>query len=117
MPVNHDEIAAIIAHIEAHPEEWDQRHWAIRTDCGTTFCFAGWACVRAGDQFRWGRSFEGPRLSFAMELVSDETIHYRAEKVLGLSDDQAYELFAANNTLDDLKRIAQGFRDSDTPAP
>lgn len=28
-------------HIEAHPEEWDQRHWGLSTSCGTVACLAG----------------------------------------------------------------------------
>ena len=28
-------------HIEAHPEEWDQHHWGLKTSCGTVACLAG----------------------------------------------------------------------------
>lgn len=29
--------------IADHPETYDQSTWAMETDCGTTYCVAGWA--------------------------------------------------------------------------
>ncbi len=34
----------VLDHIDAHPETWDQGMWW----CGTSGCFAGWACALAG---------------------------------------------------------------------
>jgi len=39
---------AVLAHIAAHPEQWDQRVWLQTTECGTVGCFAGWTVVLGG---------------------------------------------------------------------
>lgn len=37
-----------LAHIQANLGLWDQNKWVGRTDCGTTYCFAGWTVVLEG---------------------------------------------------------------------
>jgi hypothetical protein len=34
--------------IEVKPDGWKQDRWATVTDCGTSYCFAGWALTLAG---------------------------------------------------------------------
>jgi hypothetical protein len=89
-----------LAHIEAHPDEWNQGRWGTRTTCGTTFCFAGWACVLAGqDDFEW--SSDGDTFC----LSDGEPMRSAARDILGLDINQACELFSSDRTLDSLKRI------------
>lgn len=32
-------------HVVAHPEQHDQSMWAVKTECGTTACAAGWTLL------------------------------------------------------------------------
>jgi len=42
---NTDLLKRTLQHIETHPNEWDQERWVTKTDCGTSYCFAGWALM------------------------------------------------------------------------
>ncbi|MGA5467153.1 hypothetical protein [Mycobacterium sp. NPDC050041] len=80
----------VLEHLEAHPDEHDQRHFGYRTPCGTTLCIAGTALMLNGDPIHWsdqGYLTNGPGTSAADEL------DVRAAAVLGLSRIQAAELF------------------------
>ncbi|MGP4093024.1 hypothetical protein [Nonomuraea sp. KM90] len=114
MTINAQLLKQTLAHIEANPSEWDQKQYR----CGTGLCFAGWAVQLAGG--RWysdnadaalGEALiaePGEARSFAPESDSSvRLVHaeFRAEQVLGLSDDQAGRLFYAGNTLPDLRLI------------
>lgn len=57
MPVTKADIAACVnipvlrkglEHITAHPEEWSQGDWLVRTECGTAGCLAGTLALQAG---------------------------------------------------------------------
>lgn len=103
-----------LAHIEANPSEWKQ----TRYRCGSGLCFAGWAVQLAG-----GRWFSDPDATLSEALIAEPDdltsgtfpapdgsqrlvwVGNRAERVLGLSDDQSSDLFYAANTLDDLRII------------
>lgn len=92
-----------LAHIRAHPEEWDQAEWV----CGTTACLAG-HLVMLGD----GATIEDLH---RMEGAGDgdgPCISERARQLLGLprSSNQSGEatamvLFGGGNSLDDLERF------------
>lgn len=105
------EIEAIIGYIEAHPDEWDQnvwaeRVWAMRETCGTTYCVAGHAVLRAGYQIMWE-----PRSPYASSAIAPdkriENIEYAAKSLLRLNPYEAAALFSGSNTLDDLKYITK----------
>jgi hypothetical protein len=96
-------------HIEANPWEWDQDVFR----CGTAMCFAGTACHLDG-----GIWLEGDEESLApreddnpadvgLANFGVDGIHasIRAQRILGLNSGQAMRLFAAGNTLNDLRRI------------
>lgn len=112
---------AAIAHIEAHPETWDQEHYR----CESGMCVAGWACELAGGQWvadaasrdgyllaadaadeyiiQPGAAGEyGIRSTLPCPVVAAAD---RAERLLGLSWGQRVELFASENTLADIKSI------------
>lgn len=40
---------AVLDQIDLFPAQWDQKRWIYEGECGTTGCFAGWACLLAGD--------------------------------------------------------------------
>lgn len=46
--VNKELLKRTLQHIETHPDEWAQERWVTKTDCGTSYCFAGWALTLAG---------------------------------------------------------------------
>jgi hypothetical protein len=94
-----------LEHIEAHPQEWDQVRWR----CESGMCFAGTAADLDGAQWLYGA---GPMLRRREDDPADDRyapdrlhVRTRAQHILGISEDQADDLFEATNTLDDLRRI------------
>lgn len=108
---NTAELVAVYQHIKAHPEQWNQQLWGCRNECGTAFCFAGHAVVRAGAELAWEVDFvtdDGTfeRADFLREPIRGiYTIAGYASHVLGLNGPQSNDLFAGDNTLEDLRRI------------
>jgi hypothetical protein len=102
MPVNVELLKRTLEFIEANPKEWDQKTW-----CGTSCCFAGHAAILAGSR-RVEKAREPGALSWAHVRRPDGKLGLVwevAERELGLDEWQASELFAADNTLADLRRI------------
>lgn len=105
--MNLTEIEAIITYVEDHPEEWRQTEWAVRTECGTAYCMAGHAVVRAGYHVPLVGQNVG---SCSCEKGGQwELISIAAAQVLELDHDEALTLFACSNTLDDLKLIVKAW--------
>ena len=106
---NTAELVAIYQHIKAHPDEWNQRDWAVRNSCGTAFCFAGHASARAGAKPVWvPRADEADIADASLCTLPDGTeraIVSHAREVLGLWDHWHTSLFDGDNTLADLRRI------------
>jgi len=126
-----------LQHVIDHPEQHDQTSW--RSECGTTCCFAGRAVALAGA--RWvreeytaqqlGTSDQRRAYLFAEEddphshrqhwRVYDEDgtertvpvvfVRRRAERLLGLTENQASMLFLVAQTRDDALRVAKEIRD------
>lgn len=84
----------VLDHIDAHPDEWDQRWWEQQQDpvritfyklpktCGTTRCVAGWV-----QHFETGS-------------VDDDVEEY-AQEALGLTTFEAMTLFHSSAEVDD----------------
>jgi hypothetical protein len=102
-----------LAHIEAHPEDWNQGSWR----CDTAACFAGHAALLAGATWAH-RAEDGVDLENladidpeAYEAVcpprAEGTVRVStyAQQVLGIKLGDAARLFEATNELDDLRRI------------
>jgi hypothetical protein len=87
---NMDKLYAVLDQIEADPEHWNQVQWSEATECGTTMCFAGWACKMEGLKLQ--AETDSSRLARAY-LANGEFIEYVAQEILGLADDEAYSLF------------------------
>lgn len=111
--------------IEAHPEQYDQRYWVHRTDCGTSYCLAGVIAMQANWQpvFQdgtdaivarqgWVRSSATTCTSWALkrrfpwDSVS-RPISSVACELLKIDKFQAATLFNDTNTLDDIKRLGK----------
>jgi hypothetical protein len=106
---------AVIEHVTAHPETWNQQTWAHQTKCGTAMCIAGHAVAAAGATLRFrtdGHAFyckwpddtaqRGIR-DVAEDLFDIERVHLLDED----GDDEwaSVLLFAPGNDLDDVKRV------------
>lgn len=95
----------VLDFITAHPEHHNQAVWAVPMawlrelydeslvgTCGTVACVAGWTCIMAGDELT--SSDGSPELDHA---ISDSgaalEIPERAMRLLGLTKDEADELF------------------------
>lgn len=122
-----DLLDAAIAHIEAHPETWEQGAWR----CKTGMCLAGWTAELAGGQWL---AEPGHRAAHLLAAEPDDPpghviptttgrdgipVAARAERLLGArvvpgwwrecpdGHNEEGDLFAADNTLADIK----GMRD------
>lgn len=97
---------AVLDHIDAHPEEWNQAVWFRRPQvgCGTTACFAGWTSLLSGDEPDWAHAYQRQTDG----VISDGRSLYivgRAMGLLGIDDHQADALFYGANTREDLGRL------------
>ena len=83
--------------------EWRQAFWFTKTACGTACCLAGKQMILEGFEPVFYFSELG---SFAMspegEVVAVEDA---AQEMLGLTDNEADELFYGGNTLKDVEEI------------
>ncbi len=87
----------VLDHIDANPDSWDQGLWLKRTDCGTAGCFAGWACMLAGDEPSF-RFIDSLRTDF-VEVDGDRVyVEDRAADRLGITPELADALFHPANT-------------------
>ncbi|MGP4093027.1 hypothetical protein [Nonomuraea sp. KM90] len=89
-----------LAHIEANPDDWNQRTYAA--------CFANHAARLAGGQALDPRGMLLAAEDDELAMVARDgsrfvSVHDRARRVLGLDDDQAYALFDGINGLDALR--------------
>lgn len=123
---------SIIDHIEAHPEQWNQKTWARETTCGTAYCVAGFACAwEEGSIVKGGYLFLPKGSHHAMAVLGDDydndydwlngdygvpmshawiPFHEAGQSILGLTNGEAERLFMATNTLDDIKVQVEAIR-------
>lgn len=99
MTVNVELLDRTLAYIEAHPEEWTQEHYRCRSGC----CFAGHAALLSGA--RWASNNSNAADVKAGDGHPLEMVWERAARVLGLTGEEADDLFSPGNKLDDLRRI------------
>lgn len=113
MSVNVDLLDRTLAHIEANPEEWKQSVYR----CETGMCFAGWVCDLAGGEWlnapfdHWPDALAAEPTDDPLRVVKfggrrpGVTASYRAMRLLGITDEQADDLFEAQNALAELREI------------
>lgn len=101
----------ILEKIRLDPDSWDQSNWARLTGCGTSYCFAGWACVLSGYRMDWTDI-----CSVTLFLIDEDyreqhgdrrPISNTACELLGLGPKEADALFAGSNSLDDLETMVK----------
>lgn len=109
---------------------WDQNHWRAPLgdstgECGTAMCFAGWAAQLDGgrwlswrEEWAWLRARKGE----TPEVVTPDGqplvhVRERAERRLGLTEQEASELFSVRNTLSDLSRLVRDIKSGKTRQP
>jgi hypothetical protein len=96
--VNDELIVDVLTGIERRPHEWNQGWWAERTECGTTYCFAGWATVLSGYEVAWYEDVDGPD-DASSHLTNGDVICGTALKLLGLSKNEGDQLFSLPNDM------------------
>lgn len=107
MSPNIELLERTLAHIEAHPEEWNQGAWR----CESGLCFAGTTAALCGGEWVYPAEHWQAALLKANEHP-EEAAWVRAQRLLRIDDDQAAELFDAANDLDDLHRIVADIKSS-----
>lgn len=131
---NNELLDAVMNKIESEPYNWDQDVWRTdgkvetdsegRTyqpvDCGTSFCFAGWACQLGPEPTVWfdtmclyaneSDNFEmvRERKEGGQKTVGPEA---RAQRLLDLDADQADLLFASGAGMEELKYYVAQIKD------
>jgi len=86
-----DLLRAVADQIEAHPETWDQNHFEARSECGTTYCVAGWALRLSHQQIpATGASRDAaPLLGITSDLA--ETVFLEWWELFDAADDERPE--------------------------
>lgn len=111
---NYPLLRKTMEHIEAHPEEHDQRYWGLQTPCGTTMCFAGHAVVLAGLTPVWNKDdryflAEGEMIAAIDEEGTRWSVQVGAARALGLGPDEADELFQECGDLNAVRRVVGAY--------
>lgn len=105
----------VLDHIDAHPDEWYQATWGIQTErsaCGTAFCIAGHAIAMSGEHvvsFDSGGSMlvDGEDYIVVEGVGEVEAPEYIGSRLLGLTSEEADDLFAGNCTREAVQRHAE----------
>ncbi len=113
--INVDLMRKTFEYIEAHPEEHDQGTWASHDpDCGTTRCFAGTA-LHLSPEYKLNWTIDpddGWQEFMGATHIDKSEVWLRpscaGRDALGLSEDQAGDMFYANN-LEDLYVLAEQY--------
>ena len=113
MTFNTELAERVLTRIKDKPETWDQSAWAITSDvCGTAYCFAGHALAELGYKMICDASAPDGQL-YASDAVAPNgrqvSIEEMARKKLGLTWDQASQLFNGDNSLDDLEKMVKHY--------
>ncbi len=83
--------------------EWDQSTWASRTGCGTVCCVAGKTALLNG----WKPEFENGADYTIIFAKGGRTwpVDDIAQDVLGLTDEEADDLFEGVNSVEQIERL------------
>lgn len=98
----------VLEHIEAHPDSWLQSLWAQRSECGTTYCFAGWTIALTNPDAQFHFVDRGTWVAADVLIPGTgghQEIPEAARNLLNLSQYAAGQLFDARNSLDDLRAM------------
>lgn len=100
-PVRDDEaLFRVFDYARNHPENWNQNQWRQETECGTTYCIAGFQTYVMDQKTPLTyRDVYGPAFTNApTRTVRDDNgnlvdVQYYATKSLGLNAEEADALF------------------------
>jgi hypothetical protein len=97
----------VLDHITAHPKEWNQTIYLRKDHCGTAACFAGWTVLLSGDRPNWSEGWpahggEVTDVVTAAQSPDSVCVSDRATELLDITSWDAFGLFDANNSMDDL---------------
>lgn len=90
MALNEALVRATVAHLRDTNTLWAQDQFGMSSECGTSACFGGWAMILSG-QYKV-RGFEDWTDLKGRE-IDGTALHGCARNVLGLTEDQAQEIF------------------------
>jgi hypothetical protein len=99
---------AVLDHIDAHPEQWNQGLYIGKAECGTVGCFAGWTVLLSGARPIFGADDQTTTIEVGGRFLS---VADYAEELLGVSrwadegTDEEWDLFDGTNTREDLERL------------
>jgi hypothetical protein len=88
---------------------WDQGSWAEQTDCGTTYCIAGYTVLIALPQAEM-REREDENEPGLLDLYVDGERAWWSEtaaSVLGITREECLDLFEADNSIADVRLFAE----------
>jgi hypothetical protein len=110
-----DLLALVMETIEDNPEHWKQNSWAFAghsavmdlnyPPCGTSGCAAGWATMLCGVKLRSDFALLGDPYHLR-RTIAGYSVASEAADLMGLTSQEADELFDGGNSLADLRRIA-----------
>ena len=113
MAVNVKLLRKTLEHIKTHEDGWNQSDWR----CESGMCFAGWAAQLAGGVWlnrhpanRYSDTYLLAKKADGTDSFKHNDFHVvrasdRAQRVLGITNDQRCLLFASANSLEDLEDI------------
>lgn len=94
----------ILDQIDAHPEQWVQNHWMTTTECGTAYCFAGWAVNLSGGTLQ--EDVYNVIVASGPPEIDGLLVERAADVLLGIcSRDLPEDLYDGYNCRRDLDRI------------
>lgn len=108
--VNVERLDNAMAHIVAHPEEWNQGYWAARVgpSCNTAYCLGGTVAAQAGAAMEWDTSRFGDAAHYCIDPEGNrQKIDAYAQQLLELSNGDADILFDGINSLENLQRMVE----------
>lgn len=84
---------------------WDQSGWAQRTDCGTAYCIAGYTVMTALPS---AVAVEGDYGDLDLFIDGREALWGNtAQELLGLTGEERSDLFSGDNTIADVRDVAE----------
>lgn len=110
MGVNVPRLLAELQFVTEHPEQHRQAYWMLRPTnaCGTAGCIAGWTVLHEGIALAFvDMPWADEDVSSATGTEDGRAILDVAADILGLNEREAHRLFAGDNTVHDLWRIAR----------
>lgn len=109
---------AVLDHIDAHPEQWNQGVWVGEAECGTVGCFAGWAVMLSGYTVNDAVVIESPEGAPNLDGLHIESA---SDALLGIDDGTAFQygdIYDGLLTREELGRRAEEiFGPRPEPAP